>query len=107
MRPIERKRDASWPTDILFADSVVPFWGENKEGIYGRWYRTAFAYNRDDEMWTASFHEYPASEFDLVSSEAGKKQRLNEAEIAALANLMLLNDSGIFDESRKADFAKI
>lgn len=106
MMPVNRKRDPSWPADILFADSGTPFFGENEQGIYGRWYRTAFAYETD-EAWTASYAEYPAQDFDLLSRAEGQKRRLNEAETAALGNLMLLNDSGIFDDARKADFSQV
>lgn len=106
MVPINRARDDSWPADILFADSVRPFYGENEQGIFGRWYRTAFAYETD-EAWTASYAEYPAQDFDLLSSHEGQKRRLNEAETAALGNLMLLNDSGLFDDARKDSFAEI
>lgn len=106
MVPVKRTRDDSWPADILFADSVTPFFGKNQEGIYGRWYRTAFAYETDS-AWTASYAEYPAQDFDLLSKREGQKRRLNEAETAALGNLMLLNDSGLFDDARKNDFARI
>lgn len=105
MFPVKRERDDSWPADILFADSGVPFFGENQDGIYGRWYRTAFAFETD-QAWTASYCDYPAQDFDLISRHQGQQQRVNEAESAALGYLMQLNDSGLFDHARKADFAK-
>lgn len=106
MMPVTRKRDPSWPTDILFADSKWPFWGKNTMQIYGRWYRTAFAYFQDEKGWIAQFHDYPASEFDLLSPVEGQKRRVADAEIAALGNLIALNDAGLFDDARKADFAQ-
>lgn len=105
MRPVKRERDPSWPTDILFADSGTPFFGENEHGIYGRWYRTGFAFYTEGQSWLASTTEYPASDYDLISRTEGQKQRITEAEVAALGRLMQLNDAGLFDESRKADFA--
>ncbi len=105
MFPVERKHDDSWPTDILFADSAMPFFGNNEEGIYGRWYRTAFCFYREGQGWIASSYTCPAAEYDLMSANEGLKQRIDEAEIAALGYLMQMKNAGLFDESRKADFA--
>lgn len=82
--------------DVLVADSGEWFWGKNKEGIEGRWYRTMFAFERD-KMWVGSYEEYPAVDYDLISAAEGQKKRVEESLEYASNYLKQLTDAGLYD----------
>jgi hypothetical protein len=94
------------PADILIADSGEPFYGANAEGIVGRWYRTAYAIDRGDTTWLASFHDHNAVEFDLVSLETGFKRRVDECFDAAVDTLRKTDAAGLYDHGRRESFSK-
>lgn len=91
--------------DILIADSGEPFWGPNKEGIIGRWYRTAFCIDQHDKTWLASYHDYPASDYDLLSRKEGQKRRVNECLEHAKKTLAQTAATGLYDNGRKENFS--
>jgi len=104
MKPVCRVAEAD--ADILIADSGEPFMGTNKDGNLGRWYRTAFAIDQGDKTWLASFNDYPATEFDLVSKREGQQRRVNECLVFARDTLSKTAATGLYDHGRRESFSK-
>lgn len=103
MLPVMRVKEKHG--DILIADSGHAFLGSNDAGELGRWYRTAFAIDRGDTTWIASFNDYNAVEFDLVSKNEGQNTRVNECLATARDTLQKLAHTGLFD-GRRQGFSK-
>jgi hypothetical protein len=91
--------------DILVADSGEPFVGANDKGIIGRWYRTGYAIDQQDKTWLASFHDYPAADYDLLSRAEGQKRRVNECLEHAKKTLNQTAAAGLYDDGRKDSFS--
>jgi len=104
MRAVCRiKEDAA---DILIADSGEPFMGTNEHGEVGRWYRTGFAIDQGDTTWLASFNDYNAVEFDLLSKNEGQQRRVNECLVHARDTLNKTVAAGLYDHGRRESFSK-
>lgn len=88
--------------DILIADSGHPFVGTNGDGELGRWYRTGYAIDRGSKTWIASFNDYNAVEFDLVSRNEGQNQRVNDCLQFARDNLEKFATAGLFNGKGKS-----
>jgi hypothetical protein len=82
--------------DILIADSGEPFFGENEEGLLGRWYKAGFAIDRGDKTWVASTNYYSATEYDLVSKREGQQHRVNDCLAYARVALKATLEVGLY-----------
>ena len=95
MLPVMRVKEKHG--DILIADSGQQFLGTNSDGELGRWYRTGFAIDRGSKTWIASFNDYNAVEFDLVSRNEGQKRRVEDCLEYARNTLDKFAQTGLFN----------